>query len=398
MAFRQTAGLRIAIWQIMLLGAVGMLITGEVAPVDALRSIDVGIMVFLFCMFVVGAALEESGLLVRMSGAVLGRFGTGPRFILILVFAAGIGSAILMNDTLAVIGTPLVLGYARMTGASPKVLLLALAFSVTTGSVASPIGNPQNLLVATAGGFSDPVVTFFIALAPPTAIALLLVCFFLLLIDPALLHLRIDRTISEVSVADPGLSRLACLSLIVIAVLIAATVLLSLCGGTGIPLPAIAMVAAFPLVLFSSRRLDLLRQVDWPTLIFFAAMFVVMEGVRESGAVAGIFQDLGPAAVGIPAIITLGIVLSQFVSNVPFVALALPILVDAGVGEAGMLALAAGSTIAGNLTVIGAASNVIIIQGAERRGVHLGFFAFMKVGLPLTLMQAAVYIAWLALL
>lgn len=382
----------------MLLGAVGMLITGEVALVDALRSIDVGIMVFLFCMFVVGAALEESGLLVRMSGAVLGRFGTGPCFILALVFAAGIGSAILMNDTLAVIGTPLVLGYARMTGASPKVLLLALAFSVTTGSVASPIGNPQNLLVATAGGFSDPVVTFFIALAPPTAIALLLVCGFLLLIDPALLHLRIDRTISEVRVADPGLSRLACLSLIVITVLIAATVLLSLCGGAGIPLPAIAMVAAFPLLLFSSRRLDLLRQVDWPTLIFFAAMFVVMEGVRESGAVAGIFQDLGPAAVGIPAIITLGIVLSQFVSNVPFVALALPILIDAGVGEAEMLALAAGSTIAGNLSVIGAASNVIIVQGAERRGVHLGFFAFMKVGLPLTLMQATVYIAWLALL
>jgi len=382
----------------MLLGAVGMLITGEVAPVGALHSVDVGIMVFLFCMFVVGAALEESGLLVRMSGAVLGRFGTGPCFILALVFAAGIGSAILMNDTLAVIGTPLVLGYARMTGASPKGLLLALAFSVTPGSVASPIGNPQNLLVATAGGFSDPVVTFFIALAPPTAIALLLVCVFLLLIDPALLHLRIDRTISEVSVADPGLSRLACLSLIVIAVLIAATVLLSLGGGTGIPLPAIVMVAAFPLLLFSSRRLDLLRQVDWPTLIFFAAMFVVMEGVRESGAVAGIFQDLGPAAIGIPAIITLGIVLSQFVSNVPFVALALPILIDAGVGEAEMLALAAGSTIAGNLSVIGAASNVIIVQGAERRGVHLGFFAFMKVGLPLTLMQATVYIAWLALL
>jgi Na+/H+ antiporter NhaD/arsenite permease-like protein len=381
----------------MLLGAVGMLITGEVAPVDALHSIDAGIMVFLFCMFVVGAALEESGLLVRMSGVVLGRTMTGPRFMLALVFAAGIGSAILMNDTLAVVGTPLLLGYARMTGISPKMLLLALAFSITTGSVASPIGNPQNLLVATAGGFSDPVVTFFTALAPPTAIALLLVCGFLLLIDPSLLHWRIERPIAEEKVADPGLSRLSCFSLIVIAVLIAATVFLSLGGGIGIPLPVIAAAAALPLLL-SGRRADLIRQVDWPTLVFFAAMFIVMGGVRESGAVAGIFQDLGAAAIGIPAIITLGIVLSQFVSNVPFVALALPILIDAGVGESGMLALAAGSTIAGNLTIIGAASNVIIVQGAERRGVHLEFFAFMKVGLPLTLIQAAVYIAWLTLL
>jgi len=382
----------------MLLGAVAMLITREVAPVDALRSIDPGIMVFLFCMFVVGAALEESGVFVRMSGAVLGRAATGPAFIFLLVFAAGIGSAVLMNDTLAVIGTPLVLGYARMTGISPRTLLLALAFSVTTGSVASPIGNPQNLLVATAGGFADPVTAFLIALAPPTVVALLLVCGVLILVDPSLLRLRIDRRPSAGTVGDQGLLRLSCLSLSVIIVFIAANVVLSFSGGgAGIPLPAIAIAAALPLLL-SGRRADLLRQVDWPTLVFFAAMFVVMEGVGESGVFADVLEGAGSAAAGIPALITLGIVLSQFISNVPFVALALPALLDAGVGEAGMLALAAGSTIAGNLTVIGAASNVIIVQGAERRGVQLGFFAFMKAGLPLTLMQAAVYMAWLTLL
>ncbi|MDK2974473.1 MAG: hypothetical protein PWP08_844 [Methanofollis sp.] len=382
----------------MLLGAVAMLIAGEITPMDALRSIDPGIMIFLFCMFVVGAALEKSGVLVRISGAVLGRAATGPTFIVLLVFAAGIGSAVLMNDTLAVIGTPLVLGYARATGINPETLLLALAFSVTTGSVVSPIGNPQNLLVATAGGFINPVTTFFTALAPPTVVALLLVCGVLLLIDPALLHLRIEQRISPETAVDPGLSRLSYLSLVVIIVLIAANVVLSLSNsGAGIPLPAIAAAAAFPLLL-SRRRTDLIRQVDWPTLVFFAAMFVVMGGVGESGVVAGVLERAGSAVPGIPAIITLGIVFSQFISNVPFVALALPALAAAGIGEAGMLALAAGSTIAGNLTVIGAASNVIIVQGAERRGVQPGFFAFMKAGLPLTLMQAAVYMAWLTML
>lgn len=379
----------------MLLGAVAMLVTGEVTPAAALCSIDPGIMIFLFCMFVVGAALEESGVLVRMSGFVLGRAAAGPVFIVLFVFAAGIGSAILMNDTLAVVGTPLVLGYARATGINPKTLLLALAFSVTTGSVASPIGNPQNVLIATAGGFSNSLASFLTVLAPPTAIALLLVCGVLFLFDPELMHLRIDREIAPGPVADPALSRLSCLSLALVAALAAANLVLPLCGlAEGIPLPAIAAIAAFPLLL-SGHRLAFVRQVDWSTLVFFAAMFVVMAGVGETGALGEILASIGPAAADIPAIVTLGIVLSQFVSNVPFVALALPALVGAGVGETGMLALAAGSTIAGNLTVIGAASNVIIVQGAERRGIRTGFFSFMKVGLPLTLMQAAIYTAWL---
>jgi Na+/H+ antiporter NhaD/arsenite permease-like protein len=96
-------------------------------------------------------------------------------------------------------------------------------------------------------------------------------------------------------------------------------------------------------------------------------------------------------------IMGVSIMLSQLLSNVPLVALYLPVLTQAGASTAGMMALAAGSTIAGNLTILGAASNVIIIQNAEKRSSStINFLEFVKIGAPLTVINAAVY--WLFLM
>ncbi len=96
------------------------------------------------------------------------------------------------------------------------------------------------------------------------------------------------------------------------------------------------------------------------------------------------------------AVIVVSILLSQFISNVPLVALLLPVLLTAGGRAPDLMALAAGSTIAGNLTILGAASNVIIIQSAEqRKGGTITFLEFARVGIPLTIVNGTVY--WLFL-
>jgi Na+/H+ antiporter NhaD/arsenite permease-like protein len=95
----------------------------------------------------------------------------------------------------------------------------------------------------------------------------------------------------------------------------------------------------------------------------------------------------------VPAILVISVLLSQLISNVPFVALCLPLMVNPSVQE--LMALAAGSTIAGNLFILGAASNVIIIQNAERSGETLTFLEFARVGVPLTALNIIVY--WLFL-
>jgi Na+/H+ antiporter NhaD/arsenite permease-like protein len=121
-----------------------------------------------------------------------------------------------------------------------------------------------------------------------------------------------------------------------------------------------------------------------------------MESVWQTGFFQS-FVDSGRFS-SVPMILGTSIVISQFISNVPFVALFQPMIMQAGGTTAQLMALAAGSTIAGNLTVLGAASNVIIIQNAEKEGQTLTFFEFTKVGVPLTVIQLVVYWLFLGLI
>ncbi|MFA5221506.1 MAG: SLC13 family permease, partial [Methanoregula sp.] len=126
----------------MLGGAVAVIVAGQITPWDALLAINPDVMLFLFGMFIVGQALVASGWLFSIASRVFGRTKNTDQLVLAILFGMGILSALLMNDTLAIIGTPLVLGIASRSKISPKLLLLTLAIAITTGSVMSPIGNP----------------------------------------------------------------------------------------------------------------------------------------------------------------------------------------------------------------------------------------------------------------
>ncbi len=397
-AGRQLLRTRIMIWQIMLAGAVAVLLAGYISPADAARAINLDVMLFLAGMFVIGVALEESGYLASLASRLFRRAKNVDQLVLAILFGTGALSAILMNDTLAIVGTPLLLHFAKKYDISPKLLLLSLAFGVTIGSVASPIGNPQNLLIALGDGVPNPFVTFFRHLALPTA-ANLLIAYGILRIfygkefgDRVLNHGR-------EYVDDRHLAHLSRVSLVMVVALIAVKIV-SVSFGLGTPfgLTEIALFSALPILLFSPRRIEVARKVDWRTLIFFASMFVLMESVWE----AGLFQSaLGGSrleATSVPVILATSALASQFISNVPFVALYLPLLAHLDASVEGMMALAAGSTIAGNLTIIGAASNVIIVQNGERRGTFITFSEFVKVGAPLTALNIMVYWIFLAVL
>jgi len=204
-------------------------------------------------------------------------------------------------------------------------------------------------------------------------------------------------THSKESIKDPKLAILSKISLILLATLVllkVATVLVGL--EFDFRLTYIALIAALPVIVFIPKRPGILKRIDWYTLVFFASMFVLMQSVWGSG----VFQSAVEAAhlnlTSTGVIFTVSVLLSQLLSNVPLVALYLPILVQLGTSIKGMMALAAGSTIAGNLTILGAASNVIIIQNSEKRsGATLTFWEFVRIGVPLTVVNIMVY--WLSL-
>jgi Na+/H+ antiporter NhaD/arsenite permease-like protein len=185
--------------------------------------------------------------------------------------------------------------------------------------------------------------------------------------------------------------------IILVVLIIAKIVVVLLVPDIDFKLTYIALAAALPIFVFIPRRPGILKRLDWFTLVFFAAMFVLMQSVWDSGYFQRAIESTSINLNSTGMILGVSVVLSQVLSNVPLVALYLPVLIQAGALTKEMMALAAGSTIAGNLTILGAASNIIIIQNAEKKGsATLTFLEFVRIGVPLTILNVAVY--WLFLL
>jgi Na+/H+ antiporter NhaD/arsenite permease-like protein len=395
-ATRRIGKVKLQIWQVMFFGAFAVLVFGQITPYEALLSINADVIIFLFGMFIVGEALVESGYLPHLVSKLFGKVKSPNLILLSILLSMGVASAFLMNDTLAIIGTPVVLFIGQKCNLPPKLMLLSLAFAVTIGSVVSPIGNPQNLLVALSGGIQNPFVDFAKFLVLPT-----LANFFIAFI---LLKLFFRKEIKECflgnlnePIKDPKLASVSKVSLIFLVILVStkiATVFLNI--QTDFRLTYIALLPAAVIVFFSSRRLELIKKVDWRTLIFFVAMFILMESVWQSGFFQALIAYTNLNITSLTAILLAGALLSQLFSNVPLVALYLPLLLNSGVSTKEFIALAAGSTIAGNLFILGAASNIIIIQNAERKHqATFSFFDFAKIGIPLT--AANLTVLWLFL-
>jgi len=389
-ATRQIGKVKLQIWQIMSGGAIAVLFTGGISLKNAFAAINFDVILFLFGMFVVGQALEESGYLSHLTYKFFKKAKNLDFLLLYIIFGMGFASAILMNDTLAIIGTPVVLNLAKNHKMAPKVLLLALAFSITIGSVMSPIGNPQNLLIALHSNMQNTFIDFLKHLFLPTLINLFILYILLKLFYHTHFHKEVLKH-SQEPIKDKNLSILSKISLYLILILIFIKInLVFLKINIDFKLTYIALISALPVILFSPKRYSILKRIDWQTIIFFIAMFILMQSVWDTG----FFQKFinGYKINSASFILIASIILSQFISNVPLVALYLPMLAHIGAGIKEYLILAAGSTIAGNLLILGAASNIIIIQNAEKRGIHaITFLRFAKIGIPLTILNAIIY-------
>jgi len=397
-AIRKIGHVRIKIWQAMAIGAIAVLVMGQISPIDALFSINIDVMLFLFGMFVVGEAMQRSGYLNVLSFKLFHHAKNTNHLILLILFPIGLLSAILMNDTLAIIGTPVMLSISKRQNISPKLLLMTLAVAVTTGSVLSPIGNPQNLLIASSG-LTNPFISFLQYLFLPSLVSLAIAFIILKIFYRKQFQSEVVLSNFDTTTPDGGLVRIAKLALGLLVVLIVMKILLGIATPwIDLRLSYIALIACLPILLLSRERAKIVKNIDWSTLIFFATMFVLMASVWQSGFFQELLIDLSMDLTSIPIIMIIGVSFSQLISNVPLVALYLPLLTTSGTTILQLMALAAGSTIAGNMLILGAASNVIIIQNAEKQGETLSFLEFAKVGIPLVGLQMIVYFLFLSAL
>jgi Na+/H+ antiporter NhaD/arsenite permease-like protein len=309
-----------------------------------------------------------------------------------VVGLCGVLSAWFVNDTVCLVVTPLLIPVLRSLGVGPMPYLLAIALSSNVGSAMAMTGNPQNMLIGLSSGMRFG--TFTGALALPALGALAIVYLTLAIVYRRDLAEPMARAAELPAIAFDR-------PLVLRALAVFAGSLAGWLAGLSLPLVAISAGA---LMIAVSRRdpAAAFARVEWELLLFFAALFVLMRGVRDvewvrmltSGAAAGWRGSPWPDAALMSGVM---LVLSNLVSNVPAVILWLPVVPRLPDPDFAWLVLAMSSTFAGNLTLLGSMATLIVAERARARGITLRWVEFFRVGAPVTILTLAWGIAALVL-
>ena len=368
-----------------IIGAVAMVAFRIVQPREALQFIDFGTIVLLFSMMLIVGNLYLVGFFEWTAEVVLRRLKPS-QLLPAVIFTSGLLSAFFVNDIVCLVMVPFVLSITRRMNQPPLPYLLAVATGSNIGSVATITGNPQNMLIGSFSGirYRD----FFVHLAPVALVGLF--------VDWAILHRYFFKngTRPEAAVHSIPLPALDFSRLTKPVIVVAGVVVAFFFG-----LPPATTAAFGAAILLITRTLDperLYKEVDWGLLVFFVGLFLIVGGAENAGIVG---QMLNLAQhwnmQSLPVFVTVVALLSNVVSNVPAVMLLKSLVPGFAHPHTAWLALAMASTLAGNLTITGSVANIIVVESAKPE-VHVGFWDYFRVGLPITVLTVVFGSVWLA--
>jgi Na+/H+ antiporter NhaD/arsenite permease-like protein len=370
-----------------LTGAVLAVALGASTAVDAGAAVDKSTIMLLFAVMGMGAFLSLDGFFDRVAPRLGRRAKTKRRLIGAIVWGAGLLSAFVTNDAVCVLAAPLVADLIERWKLPRLPFLLALATGANTGSVATLVGNPQNMLCASLGGLH--FARFSLHMAPVAALALAANHAILV----ALYNRELDGELPLEDATAPMFSRPIVTTLGVIAL----TVVVYSFGGS----LAFTALGGFVALMVIHRRPpgQVWTRIDWSILLFFGALFVAVDALARSGAVAWVFDRVPlVAATGghlsharAAAFFLVG---SNVVTNVPFILIVRPEMDRMPDRVLSWELLAMASTFAGNLTLLGSVANVIVSEKAARVG-GLGFKEYLRAGIPIALATTAIGTVWL---
>jgi Na+/H+ antiporter NhaD/arsenite permease-like protein len=389
LAFGKVPRLRIDRTGIALVGAAAMLASGVLSFHEAAAAIDMETIVLLTGMMIVVGYLHIGGFFELVTEK-LATLCHGPHTLLAAVISlSGILSALLVNDVVCVALTPLVLGLCQRLRRPPLPYLIGLATASNVGSVATITGNPQNIIIGSLSGIS--YLRFAERLAPVALIGLVINFFVVAFVYRKALNEPLSQTSSDETPSLPHVHK----AVLIKGLLVTLTTVVMFF--LGLPIAIVALTAAAVLMLDGIRPEKLYRRVDWPLLVMFAGLFVVVHAfevhVVRNWDLKSWATDVDSPVVMISG---LSIVLSNLVSNVPAVLLFKPLMAVMPEPEQAWLSLAMSSTLAGNLTLLGSVANLIVVETARRARIDVSFFEYLKVGVVLTVLTTLVGVAWLS--
>lgn len=376
-----------------LLGAVLMVACGVMTPEQVYHSVDYNTLVLLLGMMLFTTYLFLAGFFDWAADAILRTAKTPQALLGYLTFTSGFLSALLVNDTVCLMLTPLVVAVISRGKLPLAPYLLALAMSANIGSVATLVGNPQNMIIGHFSGI--PFVRFSLALIPVAIVGLV--------IQYGVLAFGFRKTLRAAVIQRSENTNPRPLDRWLLTITLAAFAMVFVGFVSGFNLAWTALSGgALVMVLARRDTHEVLKLVDWHLLLFFAALFVVVEGLNGTGLpdqsyekLRGIFGESADSqAWNLAWFSALG---SNIFSNVPFVLVAGKWIGNFANPELMWKVMALATTLAGNLTILGSVANIIVVESA-RGHADIGFWDYAKFGIPVTILTTVAGMALLLLL
>src|SRR5918999_4545496 len=386
-----------------LLGAAVVVSFGIVEQHEAATEfVDWNTIGLLLGMMVIVVVLNKTGLFEYLAIKSAKWGGARPgRIMVVLAIVTAVLSAFLDNVTTVILMVPVTFLIADTLRVSPVPFLLTQVMASNVGGAATLIGDPPNILIGSAADLS--FIDFVYNLTPVVLLALPVVLAYLYFAFRRELKYNkgaeedVRALDAEGAIRDKVLLRK---SLVVISAVILA---FFLHGLLHLEVATIALLGAAALVLYARSDIhEVLRGVEWPTLLFFVGLFVLVGGLRATGVVGRIAELLtafdGSFAIMAVAIIWGSAIASGVIDNIPFTATMIPVIQEMaqaqGLSETQSRplwwALALGADFGGNATLIGASANVVVAGMSERAGKKITFLRFMAYGIPVTVLSLAV--------
>lgn len=373
-------------------GAIAMILFGVISFEEAVLSIDFNTIALLLGMMIVIAVLELDGFFTLIADKTISLSKTSNQLLIIIVFITGIASAFLVNDAVVLLFTPVIIHICRTAKLNPVPYLIAEIMASNVGSAMTITGNPQNILIGMQSGISYSKFIFHllpISLIGMLVIVLVIKFFFK---NDFMKDSQLTFTKKSSSYNFQSMKFSVPIFLIMVFLFFFGNIL-------KLSIPMIALAgASLVLILGKIKPSQVIKQVDWVLLLFFAGLFIVVHGIEKVGVLDPFIENtpITNSLSGILSLHGLSLVLSQIVSNVPYTILMLPILKTAS-SDLLWLSLASSATLAGNATIIGAVANIIVIEVAKKYDVEIGFWKFLKVGSIVTVITLIISVVILYL-
>jgi Na+/H+ antiporter NhaD/arsenite permease-like protein len=372
-------------------------------------GIDWNVIFLLMGMMFIVAVLRRTGLFefVAIWAAKKARGRPFP-IMVILILVTGVASAGLDNVTTVLLVAPVTLLVSDRLAVPPAPFLIAEVLASNVGGTATLVGDPPNIIIASRSGLGFNA--FLSVLAPLIALVLVVLVVLCRIMFRSAFRYDPERVAQVMALRERDAIREPRLVGISLAVLAVVLVAFGLHSVLGLEPSVVALLGG--LLLLALSRLDageVARDVEWPTLVFFAGLFVMVGGLVATGVIDTVARAATDATANRlwPATLLLlwaSAGLSAIVDNIPYVATMSPIVSDlvqanGGLGHAQVLwwALAIGADLGGNATAVGASANVVVLGIAERAGHRISFWQFTRYGLLVTVISVALAVPYLYL-